>query len=136
MSDLKMTKSEEIVAGINKVAFKSQGLNLAGLLSTPDNFDASTKYPTVVFSGPLLQVKEQMGTNYGKVFADKGYIFLAFDHIGHGESEGDMGAHENGYLKMEDIRDAISYVRTLDFVDKDRLFGLGGCASGINWNNC
>ena len=41
-----------------------------------------------------------------------------------------MGAHENGNLKTEDIRDAISYLRMLKFVDKDRFFGLGGCASG------
>ena len=117
-------------AGINKVTFKSQGVKLAGLLFTPDNFDPTKKYPTIVFSGPLLQVKEQMGTNYGKAFADKGYVFLSFDHIGHGESEGDMGAHENGNLKTEGIRDAISYLRTLKFVNRDRLFGLGGCASG------
>ena len=38
-------------AGRNEVTFKSQGVNLAGLLFTPDDFDASKKYPAVVFSG-------------------------------------------------------------------------------------
>lgn len=116
--------------GINEVTFKSQGVNLAGHLYLPKGFDASKKYPTIIFSGPLLQVKEQMAANYGKVLIDKGYVYLAFDHIGHGESEGDMGPHENANLKTEGIRDAISYLRTLKFVNRDKLFGLGGCASG------
>ena len=116
-------------SGTNKVQFRSQGFLLAGLLFTPENFDPAKQYPTVVFSGPVLQVKEQMGTNYGEAFAKNGYIFLSFDHIGHGDSEGEA-PHENGFLKIESIRDAISYLNTLDFVDKEKLFGIGGCASG------
>lgn len=122
------TKSETISAGENLVSFRSGDHQLAGLLFTPDGFDNKEQYPTVVFSGPVLQVKEMMGAVYGKEFAKKGYVFLSFDHIGHGESEGDV-AHENGDLKKETIRDAISYLCTLGFVDKDRLFAIGGCAS-------
>ena len=33
-------------------------------------------------------------------------------------------------MKIESIRDGISYLGTLPFVDRDRLFGLGVCASG------
>ena len=33
-------------------------------------------------------------------------------------------------MKIESIRDAISFMGTLPFVDRQRLFGLGVCASG------
>ncbi|MFA8451921.1 MAG: alpha/beta hydrolase [Bacteroidales bacterium] len=105
-------------------------MKLAGLLFTPEKFDQSKKYPTVVFSGPFNQIKEQMGTVYGKKFADKGYVFLSFDHLGYGDSEGQIRDNENSFIKMESIRDAISYLGTLPFVDNTKLYGLGACASG------
>lgn len=71
-----------------------------------------------------------MGAKYGQKFADKGYVFLAFDHLGYGDSEGEVRNHENAFIKMESIRDAISYMRTLPFVDRDKFYGYGGCASG------
>lgn len=117
-----------IQQGINKVQFKSQGSNLAGLLFVPENFDPTKQYPAVVFSGPFNQIKEQMGAVYGQKFAEQGYVFLSFDHLGYGDSEGAIRDYENSYIKMESIRDAISYLGTLSFVDK--VYGLGGCASG------
>ncbi|PWJ40010.1 alpha/beta hydrolase [Sediminitomix flava] len=125
-----MKNTTEINAGKNEVRFKSQGVSLAGLIFTPSNFDASKKYPTVVFSGPFNQVKEQMGALYGQKFADKGYIFLSFDHLGYGDSEGDVRNYENPFTKIESIRDSISYIRTLACVDREKLYGYGACASG------
>lgn len=121
---------ENFKAGKNEVKFWSQGVQLAGLIFTPADFDASKSYPTVVFSGPFNQIKEQMGTVYGEKFAEKGYVFLSFDHLGYGDSEGEIRDNENSFIKMESIRDAISYLGTLEFVDRDKLYGLGGCASG------
>ncbi|NOU58365.1 alpha/beta hydrolase [Marinifilum caeruleilacunae] len=127
---LKENTMENFKAGRNEVMFKSQALKLAGLLFTPENFDSNQKYPTVVFSGPFNQIKEQMGAVYGEKFANKGYVFLSFDHLGYGDSEGEIRDNENSFIKMESIRDAISYLGTLDFVDKTKIYGLGGCASG------
>ena len=119
-----------LTAGKNNVTFKSQGYNLAGLLFTPENFDPTQKYPTIIFSGPFNQVKEQTGAVYGRKLAQKGYVVLDFDHVGYGDSEGEVRNNEKAPWKMEGIRDGISFLGTLDFVDKDRLFGLGVCASG------
>ena len=129
-SKIKKTEKMELRSGKNKVTFKSQGVKLAGLLFTPKNFDKNKTYPTVVFSGPFNQVKEQMGALYGQKFADKGYVFLSFDHLGYGDSEGDLRNNENSFIKMESIRDAVSYLRTLAFVNRDKLYGYGACASG------
>jgi len=117
-----------IQSGVNSIKFNSQGSQLAGLLFVPDNFDASKQYPTVIFSGPFNQVKEQMGAVYGKKFAALGYVFLSFDHLGYGDSEGRVRDYENAFIKMESIRDGISYLGSLPFVSK--IYGLGGCASG------
>lgn len=117
-------------SGKNEIKFRSQGVNLAGLLFLPENFDSNKKYPAVVFSGPFNQIKEQMGAVYGKKMAAKGYVFLSFDHLGYGDSEGKIRDNENSFIKMESIRDAISYLGTLEFVDRAKLYGLGGCASG------
>lgn len=123
------TKMLDLSSGLNAVTFKSQGVNLVGNLYLPEEFDPAQKYPTIVFSGPLGQVKEQMAANYGDAMVERGYVYLAFDHIGFGDSEGDLRQDENPYKKMEGIRDAVSYLGTLPFVDRDRLFGIAGCAS-------
>ena len=115
--------------GVNKVTFKSQGISLAGNLYLPEGFDVKKTYPTVLFSGPIGQVKEQMAANYGDAMVKRGYVYLAFDHIGFGDSEGVLRQDENPFKKMEGIRDSISYLGTLPFVDRDRLYGIAGCAS-------
>ena len=51
-------------------------LKLVGHLYVPENFDESRKYPTIVFTGPFNQVKEQMGAVYGEKLAKKGFIFF------------------------------------------------------------
>jgi len=119
-----------LTPGKNEVHFKSQGYMLAGNLYAPEGFDSSKQYPTIIFSGPFNQIKEQMGAVYGEKLAAKGYLFLAFDHVGFGDSEGEIRNNEKFDWKQEGIRDAISYLRTLPFVDREKLCGLGGCASG------
>ncbi len=117
-------------AGRNEITYRSQGHTLAGFLFTPPGFDAAQTYPAVIFSGPFNQVKEQTGAVYGEKLAQKGYVVLVFDHLGYGDSEGEIRNNENSFVKIESIRDAISYMGTLPFVDRENLFGLGVCASG------
>lgn len=119
-----------IHAGINHVTFKSQGHTLAGLIFAPEHFDETKKYPTVIFTGPFNQIKEQTGSVYGRKLAEKGYITLVFDNLGYGDSEGEIRNYENAAWKMEGVRDGISYLGTLPFVDRENLYGLGVCAGG------
>lgn len=119
-----------IEAGINTVTFKSQGYKLSGHLYVPEGFETSRKYPAVVFSGPFNQVKEQTGAVYGRKLAQQGYVVLSFDHLGYGDSEGPIRNNEKASWKMDGIRDAVSYLGTLPFVDREKLYGLGVCASG------
>ncbi|MBP0019317.1 MAG: alpha/beta hydrolase [Cyanobacteria bacterium SBLK] len=120
----------DIKAGKNAITFESQGYKLAANLYTPNSFTPSGSYPTVIYSPPFNQVKEQSGAIYCHKLAERGYIALAFDHIGYGDSEGEIRNYEQSFIKMESIRDGVSFLGTLPFVDRDRLFGLGMCASG------
>lgn len=119
-----------LIAGRNDVTFKSMGYRLAAHLYTPEGFSEEGRYPAVIMSPPFNQVKEQTMAVYGRELAARGYVALAFDHIGYGDSEGEIRNNENSWVKIESIRDAISFMGTLPFVDRDRLFGLGICASG------
>ncbi len=123
--------NDDLKPGKNRVSFVSKSiagnLNLVGDLYLPANFDASKKYPTIVFTGPILQVKEQMAAVYGKKFSEKGYVFLAFDHAGFGDSEGYIRSFDDAATKINDVQNAVSYLRTLPFVDRDKLYGIGGC---------
>lgn len=117
-------------AGGNTITFKSGNYQLAGNLYAPEGFDASQKYPTIVFTPPFNQVKEQMGALYGRKLAAKGFLFLAFDHTGYGDSEGDIRNYENAFIKIEDVHNAISFLCTLPYVDRDQFYGVGACAGG------
>jgi fermentation-respiration switch protein FrsA (DUF1100 family) len=66
---------DNLKSGINKITFKSQGVKLTGNLYLPEGFSSSKQYPTVVYSGPFNQVKEQTGAVYGKKWPLKGMSF-------------------------------------------------------------
>lgn len=123
-------KLQKLTPGRNKTTFKSQGVNLSAHLYLPETFNEKSSYPAVVFSPPFNQVKEQTGAVYAEHLADLGYITIVFDHLGYGESEGMIRNNENSFIKIESIRDAISFMKTLSFVDGNNIFGIGVCASG------
>eukprot|EP00403_Amphidinium_massartii_P048499 CAMPEP_0178460638 /NCGR_PEP_ID=MMETSP0689_2-20121128/48823_1 /TAXON_ID=160604 /ORGANISM="Amphidinium massartii, Strain CS-259" /LENGTH=312 /DNA_ID=CAMNT_0020087301 /DNA_START=78 /DNA_END=1016 /DNA_ORIENTATION=- len=121
-----------LTAGRNDVTFKSMNgrYKLAGHLYTPPEFDAKESYAAIVFSSAFNQIKEQTPAVYAPLLAKLGYVTLTFDHIGYGDSEGELRNNENAFVKMESIRDAISFMGTLSCVNRDKLFGIGVCASG------
>ncbi|MEM7130509.1 MAG: alpha/beta hydrolase [Chloroflexota bacterium] len=129
-----MEKLDNLKPGKNDIKFISRSmagdLKLAGDLYLPDNFDESKQYPTIVFTGPFNQIKEQMGAVYGRKFAKRGFVFLAFDHQGFGDSEGLIRNYEHTGNKISGLQDAISFLRMHSFVDREQLFGLGACAGG------
>ncbi|WP_321332686.1 alpha/beta hydrolase [uncultured Bacteroides sp.] len=114
--------------GKNPVYFMSQGYKLAGDLYLPKDFDSNKKYPTVIYTRPGTQVKEQTGTTYGVKLSAKGYVFLAFDPKNFGDSEGEVRNYESIHNMVPNTTDAISFLRTLKFIDRDKFYGLGACA--------
>lgn len=113
-----------------KVTFKKLNLKIAGLLFLPKDFDENKKYPAVVLTHPGGGVKEQCSSLYGWNLAQNGYVALAFDASHQGESEGLPRCLEDPTSRVEDIRSAVDYLTTLEYVDANNIGAMGICAGG------
>jgi uncharacterized protein len=125
--EIKKVDINKLDSGKNTVFYKSLGRTIAADMWLLDGFDPSKKYPSLVYTRVGTQVKEQTGATYGRKMSLKGYIFLAFDPINFGESEVDIKNYETMHNVIPNTRDSISFLRTFDFVDRNRFFGLGLC---------
>lgn len=112
-----------------RVMFESQGERLVGDLYLPDDYQAGDKLPAVIVTGAWTTVKEQMPARYAAEMADRGYVALAFDFRGWGQSEGDLRQYESPERKTADIVAAANFLATRSEVDAMRIGGLGICAS-------
>ncbi|WP_299121369.1 alpha/beta hydrolase [uncultured Tenacibaculum sp.] len=135
-------KTEEVKTSTNKTAikkqvemkkvnFKSEGLNLVGNIYYPPNFQIGKQYPAIVCSGSWTTVKEQMGGLYAKRLAEQGFITLSFDFRNYGESEGEPRAWENPTMKIQDIENAVAYLKIRPEVKGDAIGAFGVCAGSM-----
>jgi hypothetical protein len=115
--------------GINRVTFQSEGETLVGNLYLPANYKAGDKLPTAIVAGSWTTVKEQMAGLYAHKLAEQGYAALAFDFRFYGESGGKPRNFESPSAKIADIKNAVTFLQTVDAVDPNRIVGLGICAS-------
>ncbi len=112
-----------------QIKFDSDGLVLAGDLYTPSGYDATQKYPAILVSGSWTTVKEQMSGLYARELAEHGFVTLAIDARYFGESEGQPRFWENPKAKISDLKNAITFLRSVAGVSVDRLFMTAICAS-------
>lgn len=120
-----------IELGIQDVTIENEsGLNLAATVFTPADFDEAQRYPAVVITGPMLSVKEQAQSIYAQRLAEQGIVTVVFDFSHFGESEGEPRQLEDPYLHNSDISAVVTYLEGLDYVDTDRIGGMGMCGSG------
>lgn len=110
--------------------FKNNGLDMAGVLHLPADFDEDRAWPAIVCVHPGGGVKEQTAGHYAARLAAEGYVALAYDASCQGESGGDPRFQEDPYARVEDVRAAVDHLTTLGFVDADRIGVLGVCAGG------
>lgn len=116
---------------MEQVTFKSEGLKLVGNLYYPANYEKGKSYPAIVVSGSWTTVKEQMAGLYAERFANEGFITLAFDFRNYGESEGEPRFWENPTMKVQDIKNAVSYLETLPEVDNAKIGAFAVCAGSM-----
>jgi fermentation-respiration switch protein FrsA (DUF1100 family) len=109
---------------IRQITFTSEGLKLSGNLYLPAG---GRKRPAIVLTTAISAVKEQIAANYAQRLATAGFVALAFDHRNFGESEGTPRQHEDPQGKLADLRDAVSYLRSLPEVDAERIGACGVC---------
>jgi fermentation-respiration switch protein FrsA (DUF1100 family) len=110
------------------VIFHSHGVPLSGrFLRNTTSFDR--RQPVAIVVGSWLTVKEQMPRTYGLRLAEAGFAVFTFDFAGFGESRGEPRQAEIPSRKIGDLRSAAEYLRTVGFVDADRIGCVGICAS-------
>ena len=104
------------------VRFHANGLSLAGRLYLPSG---AGPHPVIVLSHGFSVLRAMGLDDYAARFCAAGFACLAYDHRNFGESEG-LPRHEiDPWQQVADIRDAISFVRTLPDIDAARV-GLWG----------
>ena len=56
------------------VPFKNRGIDMAGHLHLPADFNENTKYPAIVTVHPGGGVKEQTSGVYARLLAEQGFV--------------------------------------------------------------
>lgn len=108
-----------------KVSFQSEELKVVGNLFKPQNSKKDVSLPAILVAGAMTGVKEQVAGNYGERIAKAGYMTLVLDHRHFGESEGIPRQHEDPAKKMEDFKNAVSFLSSLNGIDKERIGACG-----------
>jgi len=116
----------------------TEGIDLYYRLIKPTNFDPSKKYPVIVYvyGGPHAQLVNNTFLGGGGYFlqalAAKGYVVFTLDNRG-SANRGfafENGIHRQlGILEMQDQMTGIEFLKTLDYVDTDRI-GVQGWSYG------
>ena len=109
------------------VSFERDGTEIKGTVYKPAGAEGAL--PGVIITGAWTTVKEQMPGTYARALAAEGFVALAFDFIGWGESAGAPRYVEDPASKTADIHAAASYMASRDDVEAGNLSGLGVCAS-------
>jgi fermentation-respiration switch protein FrsA (DUF1100 family) len=109
-----------------RIAFRGEGVELVGDLRLPD---ADGPRPAVAFTGPFTGVKEQVVGIYAERLTQAGFVTLAFDHRGFGESNG-RRRHEDSQGKLTDLRAAVGVLAERPEVDAARIGLVGICLGG------
>lgn len=116
-------------AQTERVTFSSEGEELVGTLFLPDNFQPAQAHAAVIVTGSWTSVKEQMPSTYARALAAEGFVALAFDFRGWGESAGDFRYVEDPGAKTQDIINAAAFLTRQEGVDPQAVSTLGICAS-------
>ena len=115
------------------------GVQLNAFMIKPPDFDPTKKYPVLIYTygGPGSQIvrnswRRGIGRLWHQLMAQKGYIVFGLDNrgtFGRG-TEWMWSVYKNlGEYEVRDNVSGIQYLRTLPYVDKDRI-GIWGWSYG------
>lgn len=113
----------------------SRNQTIRGMINAPDHTDG--KLPAIIilhgFGGNKMG-PHFMFVKFSRVLADIGFASIRFDFAGSGESDGEfVDMTLSG--ELEDAENILKYVKSLDFVDNDRIgvvgFSMGGAVASM-----
>src|SRR5215469_18090586 len=104
---------------VEKVKFKSGGIQCAGDLYIPDGRRSGSRGPAVVMGHGFSFVKEALVEDAGYL-QRAGYVVLAIDYRTFGESEGEPRGQLFPLVQVEDFRNGVSFLQCLPGLDPER----------------
>src|SRR3954467_5719036 len=110
------------------IEFDAEGTTLRGWLYVPD--DATGPAPAIVMCHGYSAVKELFLDAYAEVFCEAGFAALVYDNRCLGASDGEPRQEIDPWAQVNDYRHAISYARTREEVDGERIGIWGSSYSG------
>jgi hypothetical protein len=110
------------------ITLHNGGVPLAGVFFR-DETPLTARQPTVIVTGAWLTVKEQMPSTYARRLCALGYTAFVFDFSGFGQSGGKPQQAEVPRRKIDDLHAVAAFVRTMSFVDPERVGHLAVCGS-------
>ena len=125
------SKNSTYKNGMNRVEFKSRGKKIVANLFIPEDYKEGEKRPAIVVAPPATSLKEHAAGLYAEKLSNMGYITLAPDTRGMGESEGTK-ANSNPYVHANDIASSVTFLASLKQVDQEKLFNVGVCAGVVS----
>jgi len=110
------------------VEFNAEGVTLRGWLYVPDG--ATGPVPTIVMAHGFSAVKEMYLDAFAEAFAQAGLGALVYDNRNFGASDGEPRHEIDPWAQVRDYRHAITYARTREEVDAERIGIWGSSYSG------
>ncbi len=117
------------------IEIKSRNLTLRGMIHTPDHITG--KIPTIIilhgFGGNKMG-PHFMFVKLSRILSDNEFASVRFDFAGSGESDGEfIDMTLSG--ELEDAKNILDYVKTLNFVDTTKIgvigFSMGGAVASV-----
>lgn len=114
-----------------ETSFFSNGYRLSAKLYLPDSYREGQKLPCIIPNSGYMGLNEIYPALYARALTKKGYAAFGFDYRGFLENEGPAGVCKLEE-QVEDIRNAVTFVKTLPQVDADRIGLIGwGMAAAL-----
>ena len=113
---------------VSPIAFFSEGFRLIGDLYAPDDLRPDERRAGIVLCHGYTGVKDLYLPDNARVLVEAGYVVLAFDYKGWGESEGPR-TRLAPYSRVADVQAALTFLGAQDAVDESRL-GIYGTSYG------
>ena len=111
------------------VEFYSEGFKLQGDVYTPSDVAPGEQRGAVLLCHGYTGVKDLYLPDNARVLNDSGYVVMAFDYKGWGQSEGVSPLRLAPHSRVSDVQAAMTFLGEQPEVDEDRI-GIYGTSYG------